>query len=41
MVRLRLPWRRRRERLKLAPFDRSALPERKEPTFDEMLEEGN
>jgi len=40
MVRLRIPWRRRRERLKLAPFDRSALPERKEPSFDEMLEEG-
>lgn len=38
-MRLTFPWRRRRERLKMAPFDRSALPRPKEPTFDEMLEE--
>ena len=36
---LRLPWQRRR-RVTMAPFDRSALPEVKTPTFDEMLEEG-
>ena len=36
---LRLPWQRQR-RVRMAPFDRSALPEVKTPTFDEMLEEG-
>jgi hypothetical protein len=36
---LRLP-RQRRRRVRMAPFDRSALPEVKTPTFDEMLEEG-
>ena len=36
---LRLPWQRQR-RARMAPFDRSALPEVKTPTFDEMLEEG-
>lgn len=36
---LRLPWQRRR-RVRMAPFDRSALPEVKTPSFDEMLEEG-
>lgn len=36
---LRLP-RQRQRRVRMAPFDRSALPEVKTPTFDEMLEEG-
>ena len=36
----RLPWRRRRTRVTMAPFDRSKLPVVKAPTFDEMLEEG-
>ncbi|GAA1057888.1 hypothetical protein GCM10017608_02900 [Agromyces luteolus] len=33
------PWRRRR-RVKMAPFDRSRLPEARLASFDEMLEEG-
>ncbi|MBM7503006.1 hypothetical protein ACFPER_05970 [Agromyces aurantiacus] len=37
---LRLPWERRRTRVKMTPFDRSKLPEPKTPSFDEMLEEG-
>lgn len=36
---LRLP-RQRQRRVRMAPFDRSALPEVTTPTFDEMLEEG-
>ncbi|GAA2031423.1 hypothetical protein GCM10009819_14160 [Agromyces tropicus] len=36
----RWPWERRRARLKLAPFDRSRLPEAREVSFAEMLEEG-
>ena len=36
----RLPWQRRRTRVRMTPFDRSKLPEVKAPTFDEMLEEG-
>ncbi|WP_353815129.1 hypothetical protein [Agromyces sp. SYSU T00266] len=34
------PWRRGRRRVKMAPFDRSRLPEARLATFDEMLEEG-
>ena len=36
----RLPWQRRRARVKMTPFDRSRLPEVTPATFDEMLEEG-
>ncbi|WP_401000361.1 hypothetical protein [Agromyces sp. GXQ0307] len=34
------PWRRERRRVKMAPFDRSRLPEARTASFDEMLEEG-
>lgn len=37
---LRLPWRRREPRVRMAPFDRSRLPEVAPATFEEMLEEG-
>ena len=36
----RLPWRRREPRVRMAPFDRSRLPEVAPATFEEMLEEG-
>ena len=40
MGRFRLPWVRRRPRVRMTPFDRSRLPDVTPASFEEMLEEG-